>query len=149
VRACLILLAIVLVASAPLAAAPAAGASGRTARTSSVTTCGYIRASVPYTHQGRAARWRVYVKGAASCATAVKVLGAVMHLRARQHVGSSEADSYFTDGGWLCPFGNMGSQTCELPARLPAHPPIRAHALALDCSTAGRGCPAHVPAREL
>jgi hypothetical protein len=141
------LLASILVTGASLSAIPAAGAAGRAARTSSVTTCGYIRASVPYTRQGTAARWRVYVAGAASCASAAKVLDAVMHLQARQHLGSSEADSYFTDGGWLCPFGNMGSQTCELPARLPAHPPVRAHALALDCAV--RGCPAHVPFRDL
>ncbi len=148
-RVLMALLASLLAAGASLSAVPAAGASGRAASTSSVTTCGYIRASVPYTRQGTAARWRVYVAGAASCASAAKVLDAVMHLQARRHLGSSEAGSYFTDGGWLCPFGNMGSQTCELPARLPARPPIRAHALALDCATAGRGCPAHVPFRDL
>jgi hypothetical protein len=154
-----LLLASVLAAGAGVSAIPAAGAwlsavpaaspSGHAASSSSATTCGYIHASVPYTPHGDAARWRVYVAGATSCASAAKVLDAVMHLQARQHLGSSEADSYFTDGGWLCPFGNMGSQTCELPTRLPAHPPVRAHALALDCATPERGCPAHVPIRDL
>ncbi len=144
-----LILAIGLAASAPLAAIPAAGASGAAARSASVTTCGYLRASVPYTHHGTADRWRVYVNGAATCANAVEALDAVIHARATQHQGRSEASSYFVEAGWLCPFGNMGQQTCELPTRLPAHPPIRARALALDCAIPGRGCPAHVPSDDL
>lgn len=144
-------LAIVATACACLSAAlPAAGASGPVAsHSSSVTTCGFIHASVPYSPHGTGQRWRVYVTGAASCASAVAMLDAVMHLHASQHDGASEADSYFTYNRWLCPFGNMGLQSCELPTRLPAHPPIRARALALDCASAGRGCPAHVPSRDL
>jgi hypothetical protein len=144
-RARTALLASILAAAASLSAIPTAGASGHAASAPRVTTCGYIRASVPYTRHGNAARWRVYVAGATSCASAVKALDAVMHLQATQHLGESEAGSYFTDGGWLCPFGDMGAQTCERPA----HAPIRALALALDCATAGRGCPAHVPYRDL
>jgi hypothetical protein len=139
-------LVIILAASAFLAAVPTAGASDGA---SSVTTCGYIHASVPYSTDGHADRWRVYVKGSTSCASATAALYAVMHGHGKRHVGSSEADSYATFGGWLCPNGDMGGQTCELPTRLPEHPPIRAHALALECSTPGRGCPAHVPASDL
>jgi hypothetical protein len=146
-RARVLLLASVLAAGAWLSAIPAAGASGTLASAPSVTTCGYVHASVPYTRQGNAERWRVYVAGATSCASATNVLDAVLHLQAKQHVGSTEVDSYFTDGGWLCPFGNMGSQICELPARLPDHQPIRAHAIALDCAV--RSCPAHPPFRDL
>jgi hypothetical protein len=149
-RARLLPLVCLLVAGAWLSGIPAAravGAAGHAASAPSVTTCGYIRASVPYTHQGSSERWRVYVAGATSCASATKVLDAILHLEGRPHVGSSEVNSYFTDGAWLCPFGNMGSQICELPTRLPAHPPIRAHAIALDCAV--RGCPAHVPFRDL
>ncbi len=138
-------MAILLALSASLAAVPAAGASG-------VRTCGYIHVSVPYSTHGQADRWRVYVDGSASCATAVSVLDGVMHLRARRHLGSTEADSYFTYTGWLCPFGAMGVQTCELPTRLPAHPPIRAHALARSCAASPGspgGCPAHLPASDL
>lgn len=145
-----ILLAIVVAVSAASSAAPSAGAARVAARASStVTTCGYIHASVPYTHHGTADRWRVYVKGATTCASAAAVLDAVMHLHGEQHQGSSEVDSYTIDAGWLCPFGNMGEQLCELPTRLPAHPPIRAHALALDCATPPRGCPAHVTPADL
>jgi hypothetical protein len=143
------LLAIILVAGASLSALPGTAAHASATHGASVASCGFIHASVPYTRHGTAERWRVYVRGASSCATAVKVLEDVMHLRARPHVGRSEADSYFSDDRWFCPFGNMGLQSCELPTRLPMHAPIRAHALALDCSTAGRGCPAHVPSRDL
>jgi hypothetical protein len=122
----------------------AAGADAATAR-----TCGFIRASVPYSAHGQADRWHVYVDGSASCATAVKVLDAVMHLQGKQHQGASEANSYFTFAGWLCPSGAMGFQSCELPRRLPMQPPIRAHALARDCAMPPSGCPAHVPSSDL
>jgi hypothetical protein len=135
-------LVVILAVCAPLVAASDAGAS-------SVAACGYIHASVPYSAHGQADRWRVYVKGSATCETAIGVLGAVMHLRGHQHLGSSEAGSYFTYSGWLCPFGDMGIQTCELPASLPAHPPIRAHALARDCSITQGGCPAKLPSSDL
>jgi hypothetical protein len=131
-----------LVVSASLAVVASADASD-------ARTCGYIHASVPYSTHGQADRWRVYVKGAASCATAVKVLDAVMHVHGKSHEGISEADSYFTYAGWLCPFGAMGFQTCELPTRLPSQPPIRAHALARDCDISPNGCPADVPSRDL
>jgi hypothetical protein len=119
------------------------------ANASEARTCGYIHASVPYSTHGQADRWRVYVTGAASCATAVKVLDAVMHLHGSQHEGATEAGSYSTYAGWLCPVGAMGFQTCELPTRLPLHPPIRAHALARDCDTPPSGCPADVPSSDL
>jgi hypothetical protein len=139
-------LAIIVVASASLAAVPAAGAS---ADSRTVTSCGYIHASVPYSVSGHADRWRVYIDGSTSCASATVVLDAVMHTHGKQHLGSSEADSYTTFAGWICPFGLMGEQSCELPTRLPAHPPIRAHALALNCAPPGGGCPARVSSSEL
>jgi hypothetical protein len=139
-------LAIILAAIASLAAVQTAGASDGS---HAVTSCGYIHASVPYTASGHADRWRVYVDGSTSCASATAVLSAVMHTHGKQHLGGSEAGSYTTFAGWICPYGLMGEQSCELPLRLPAHPPIRAHALALNCARPGSGCPAHVPASEL
>jgi hypothetical protein len=140
-------LAIILAASASLAAVSGASASDG-ART--VTSCGYLQASVPYSASGHADRWRVYIDGDSSCASATAVLTAVMHTHGKQHVGSSEADSYTTFSGWTCPYGLMGEQTCELPTRLPSHPPIRAHALALNCAARpGGACPAHVTSSEL
>jgi hypothetical protein len=139
-------LAIIFAASASLVAVPAAGASSGSG---GVTACGYIHASVPYSANGHADRWRIYIDGSTSCASATATLNAVMHTHGKQHVGASEASSYTTFAGWICPYGLMGEQTCELPTRLPAHPPIRAHALALNCALPGRGCPTHVPASDL
>jgi hypothetical protein len=139
-------LAIILAASAALAAVPAAGASHGS---HTATSCGYIHASVPSTGSGHADRWRIYIDGSTSCANATAVLDAVMHTHGKQHNGGSEASSYTTFAGWICPFGLMGEQSCELPTRLPAHPPIRAHALALNCARPGGGCPAHLPTSAL
>jgi len=139
-------LAIILAASASLAAVPAAGASDGS---HTATSCDYIHASVPYSVGGHADRWRVYIDGSTSCADATAVLDAVMHTHGKQHVGRSEAGSYTTLDGWICPYGLMGEQSCELPTRLPAHPPIRARALALNCALPPRGCPAHVPSSDL
>ncbi len=108
--------------------APAASAS-------SGRVCGFVTASVPYARHGNAQRWRVYVSGASSCRTAEATLTAVMHLDAAQHDGRSEASSYFTVGVWRCPFGDMGFQACEQPARTP----YRAQALAVECSL--NACP--------
>jgi hypothetical protein len=117
-----------------LAIAPTASASGR-------RVCGFIRASVPYTAHGDSHRWRVYVGGATTCNSAEQALTAVMHLRATVHDGGDEADSYFSFGSWHCPFGNMGFQSCEVPAR---HP-YRAQALAVECSL--NACPSSSPPR--
>jgi hypothetical protein len=113
------------------------------------TTCGYINVSVPYTAHGHAEQWRVYVTGNASCATATRVLNAVMHLQGSEHSHDGEAGSYTTYSGWLCPFGQMGEQTCELPTRLPTHGPIRANALALSCTGQSQSCPREVPASRV
>jgi len=138
-------LALTLAAGAALALAPAAAAGA----THDATTCGYVHASVPYTAHGHAEKWRVYVTGHASCTTATSVLNAVMHLQGKQHNNGTEAGSYFTYAGWLCPFGQMGEQACLLPTRLPDHGPIRANALALNCATPGSGCPREVPASRV
>jgi hypothetical protein len=111
----------------------------QTASAAGGRVCGFVRASVPYSPHGDAARWRVYVSGAASCRAAEATLTAVMHLDAAQHDGSIEASSYFTVGSWRCPFGDMGFQTCEQPARAP----FRSRALAVDCSV--NACPSSRP----
>jgi hypothetical protein len=113
---------------------PAAGAtSGR--------VCGFVRASVPYSRNGSASRWRVYASGATTCGTAQSTLDAVMHLRASQHPGPDEADSFSAYRGWICPFGQMGVQLCSLPGDSPSRP--RASALAVQCST--NRCPSARP----
>jgi hypothetical protein len=111
----------------------------QTASASSARVCGFVTASVPYARHGNAKRWRVYVSGAATCQAAEATLSAVMHLDAAQHVGRSEASSYFSVGSWRCPFGDMGVQTCVQPARAP----YRARALAVECSS--NSCPSSRP----
>jgi hypothetical protein len=65
-----------------------------------------------------------------------------MHLRASAHVGTDNADSYFSYRGWMCAFGQMGDQPCWLPA---THP-YRASAIALNCDDRpDGGCPARIP----
>lgn len=69
-----------------------------------------------------------------------------MHLRASAHFGSAQADSYFSYREWRCPFGQMGSQLCDLPATRP----YRAQALALNCDDAADdGCPVRAPREYL
>jgi hypothetical protein len=133
--------AVILVAVGMLVAAGPAPARASTA----VRPCGFIHASVPYSHTGRRYRWRTYVRGSASCQSATAVLNAVTHLHARAHVGSDDANSYFSFQGWRCSFGLMGGQPCWQPA----HRPYRSAALALNCSIASSGCPADVPADYL
>ena len=98
--------------------------------------CGFIHARVPYSTHGGGPSWRVYARGAVSCGDAAAVLGAVMHLRGREHSHDGEAGSYLTYRGWTCPFGQMGVQTCLLGST--THP--RAQAFALRCSE--NPCPA-------
>ena len=118
-----------------LGAVPAASAA------SAGRVCGFVRASVPYSQHGNSNRWRVYAAGATNCRSAERVLDAVMHLRATPHEGADEADSFFSSGDWICPFGNMGSQECFLPGDSPSRP--RAKALAVECSL--NRCPSSRP----
>ncbi len=128
--------AILLVAGA-MFALPTGGIAASRGR-----VCGTLRASVPYTHNGTAKRWRVYVAGNTTCGAAEATLDAVMHLRATLHQGASEASTYLTYRGWSCPAGQMGVQECLKPHRTP---PYAAQALALDCSEVQ--CPTrHAPA---
>lgn len=119
-----------------------AHASPSHAASTPVSRCGFLRASVPYSHHGSRYRWGVYVTGSASCQSAQRTLNAVMHLRAKAHNGSDNANSYFTYREWRCDFGQMGAQNCWTPSRRP----YRAQALAVTCDKhlSSGGCPATV-----
>ena len=121
-----------------LACVPAAGAAGS-------RRCGLLHASTPYSRHGHREPWRVYIAGATTCKQAERTLNAVLHLEGKAHNGSAEADSFFTYKGWTCPFGNMGSQLCDLPA----HAPFTSRALALNCDVVVGGCPKRPPAALL
>jgi hypothetical protein len=55
-------------------------------------------------------------------------------------------NSYTLYGGWLCPSGNMGEQTCEHSKR-PADNPSQ-DILSLSCSF-GAGCPKQMTTANL
>jgi hypothetical protein len=119
--------------------------SATVASTGANRQCGFVHASVPYSKHGHHDRWRIYVRGNASCAAARGALDAVLHLNAAAHHGSGNANSYFTYRGWTCDFGQMGFQSCWRPK----HRPYQASALALDCVTSPGGCPARIPTADL
>lgn len=83
---------------------------------SAAARCGFLRASIRHSHDGHHDRWRVYVKGMATRASAGRVLKSVLHLDAAQHVGPDNANSYFTYPAWRCGFGQMGYQVCRRPS---------------------------------
>jgi hypothetical protein len=128
-----------------LSALGVSAAAAQSARTSAAPPqrCGFLRASVPYSHHGNRDRWRVYARGPVTCATARHVLNDVLHLNAHAHVGQSQATSYFSVGSWTCDFGQMGEQACWRPHRQP----FAAGFLARNCDDhADGGCPADIPA---
>jgi hypothetical protein len=109
---------------------------------SRVERCGYLRASVPYSHNGNRDRWGVYALGAATCRRAGLILSGVMHLRGSTHLGRDDAHSYFSYQGWRCDFGDMGTQACWTPSARP----FRAQGLALNCDDQpDGGCPRAIP----
>jgi len=92
------------------------------------------------TFHARGAEYGVYIaKGHVSCSVAVGILRAVDSGKGKIVEHGSSADSYVLYGGWLCPFGNMGEQTCE-HSRHPLNNPSQDIA-SLACSIE-RGCPA-------
>jgi hypothetical protein len=139
---CLTMALVAIAATAVWVIPVTAEASAGHAASAPVHRCGFLRASVPYSHHGNRHRWGVYVTGSASCRSAQRTLNAVMHLGATAHNGSSSADSYFTYRDWRCDFGQMGAQNCWTPSRRP----YRAQALALTCDKRlnSGGCPATV-----
>jgi len=128
-------LLLLIVAATVMVLAPGAGASGS-------RRCGLLHASTPYSRHGHSEPWRVYISGATNCKSGERTLNAILHLEGKTHSGSDEADSFFTYRGWTCPFGNMGTQLCNIPTRAP----FNARALALNCDLVAGGCPKRPPA---
>lgn len=127
--------ACVCVAAACVCVAAALASSAHAVPRSQV--CGFVHARVPYSRATGGPTWRIYVRGEASCPAATRALDAVMHLRGVNHSNGFESNSYFTYGGWTCPYGQMGLQLCFLGSS--GHE--RAKALARRCSEVS--CPAH------
>jgi hypothetical protein len=114
-------------AACSIALAPQASASG----THLASRCA--------TFHARGAEYGVYIAdGHVKCSVAVGILEAVDSGKGKIVEHGSSADSYVLYRGWLCPFGNMGEQTCEHSGH-PVNNPSQDIA-SLSCSIE-RGCP--------
>jgi hypothetical protein len=91
------------------------------------------------TFHARGADYGVYIAdGHVNCGVAVEILQAVDSGKGKIINHGSSANSYVLYSGWLCPFGNMGEQTCEHSKR-PVNNPTQDIA-SLSC-TFDTGCP--------
>ena len=92
------------------------------------------------TFHAKGSEYGVYIAhGYANCGAATGILKAIADGKGKIVNHGSSADSYVLYGGWLCPFGNMGEQTCEHSSH-PVPNPTQDIA-SLSCSIE-RGCPA-------
>jgi hypothetical protein len=90
------------VAACSVAFASQAVASG----THPASRCGIFHA--------KGAIYGVYVAdGHVKCSVATRILKAIAGGKGKIVNNGASANSYVLYGGWLCPFGNMGEQTCE------------------------------------
>jgi hypothetical protein len=91
------------------------------------------------TFHAKGSEYGVYIAdGHVKCSVATAVLQAIDSGEGKIVEHGSSADSYVLYKGWLCPFGNMGEQTCEHSGR-PVEDPSQDIA-SLSCSIE-RGCP--------
>ena len=85
-------------------------------------------------------KYGVYIAdGHLKCAVAVGILKAVQGGAGQAISGGSSANSYVLYGGWLCPDGNMGEQTCEHSTHPVSHP--HQDIASLACAAFPEGCP--------
>jgi hypothetical protein len=92
------------------------------------------------TFKAKGTKYGVYIAdGHVKCSTATGILAAIANDKGKEVDNGSSANSYLLYGGWLCPFGNMGEQTCEHSTRPVNHP--SEDIASLSCQF-GTGCPA-------
>ncbi len=91
------------------------------------------------TFHAKGGEYGVYVgTGHVKCGVAREVLKAVADGKGKYVNNGYSYDSYVLYGGWLCPSGNMGEQTCEHSKR-PVDNPSQ-DIVSLSCSF-DTGCP--------
>ncbi len=91
------------------------------------------------TFHAKGAEYGVYIAdGHVRCSVAAGILKAVDSGKGKIVEHGSSADSSVLSRRWLCPFGNMGEQTCEHSGH-PVNNPSQDLA-SLSCSIE-RGCP--------
>ncbi|MGA9315662.1 MAG: hypothetical protein WBV77_13665 [Solirubrobacteraceae bacterium] len=91
------------------------------------------------TFRGKGTEYGVYIgTGHVKCSVAKEVLKAIADGKGKYVNNGYSYNSYTLYGGWLCPSGNMGEQTCEHSKR-PVNNPSQ-DIVSLSCSF-GSGCP--------
>lgn len=91
------------------------------------------------TFHAKGAEYGVYIAdGHVKCSKATGILKAIAGGKGKIVDNGASANSYVLYAGWLCPFGNMGEQTCEHSKR-PVNNPSQDIA-SLSCSIE-MGCP--------
>ncbi len=91
------------------------------------------------TFHAKGAEYGVYVAdGHVKCNVATGILKAIAGGKGKIVNNGASANSYVLYGGWLCPFGNMGEQTCD-HSKHPVSNPSQDIA-SLSCSIEA-GCP--------
>ncbi|HEY3866125.1 MAG TPA: hypothetical protein VGL54_08585 [Solirubrobacteraceae bacterium] len=119
--------ALACVAACAVALAPQASASG----THLSSRCATFRV--------KGTEYGVYIAaGHVRCSVATGILKAVDGGKGKIVNNGNSANSYVLYRGWLCPFGNMGEQTCE-HSNHPVNNP-RQDIASLACAIE-RGCP--------
>ncbi len=91
------------------------------------------------TFHAKGTEYGVYVAdGHVRCSLATAILKAIAANKGKYVNNGHSYNSYTLYGGWLCPSGNMGEQTCEHSKHLVSHP--SQDIASLSCSF-GSGCP--------
>ena len=104
------------------------------------TASGTHRSDRCATFRAKGSESGVYIgTGHVKCGVAKEVLKAIAEGKGKYVNNGFSANSYTLYGGWLCPSGNMGEQTCEHSTR-PVHNPGQ-DIVSLSCTFVGAGCP--------
>lgn len=91
------------------------------------------------TFRAKGVEYGVYIgTGHVKCSVAKEVLKAIAEGKGKYVNNGFSANSYTLYGGWLCPSGNMGEQTCEHSKR-PVNNPSQ-DIVSLSCTFVGAGC---------
>jgi hypothetical protein len=92
------------------------------------------------TFRAKGDEYGVYIDtGHVKCSVAKGVLKAIADGKGKYVNNGFSANSYTLYGGWLCPSGNMGEQTCEHSKR-PVNNPSQ-DIVSLSCTFVVAGCP--------
>jgi hypothetical protein len=108
--------------------------------TSAATASDTHVASRCATFDAKGGKYGVYIAtGHVKCSVAKQILRAIADGKGKYVNNGYSYNSYTLYGGWLCPSGNMGEQTCEHSKR-PVNNPSQ-DIMSLSCTFVAAGCP--------